>query len=75
MRQEDALAALAATGGWHKSTFSGGDNGGCVEVASVPGVVGVRDTKLGAVSPVLVFGTAEWAAFLTAVKDGEFGAA
>jgi hypothetical protein len=57
---------------WHKSTFSGGENGGCVEVASVPGVVGVRDTKLGATSPVLIFGTSEWAAFLAAVKHGEF---
>ncbi|HWN32585.1 MAG TPA: DUF397 domain-containing protein [Pseudonocardia sp.] len=32
---------------------SGGDNGGCVEVGTAPGLVGVRDTKLGADSPIL----------------------
>jgi uncharacterized protein DUF397 len=29
---------------WRKATHSG-TNGGCVEVAFVPGLVGVRDTK------------------------------
>jgi hypothetical protein len=29
---------------WRKSTYSG-TNGGCVEVAFVRGLVGVRDTK------------------------------
>jgi hypothetical protein len=71
MRHEDAVAALAATGSWHKSTFSQAQNG-CVEVASVPDIVGVRDTKIGAAGPVLVFGRAEWAAFVTGVRGGEF---
>lgn len=70
MKDQDAL--VAATD-WRKSSHSGGANGGCVEVATVPGLVGVRDTKRGAASPVLAFTRAEWAAFLAGVKSGEFG--
>lgn len=66
------LLLVAATD-WRKSSHSGGQNGGCVEVGSVPGVVGVRDTKLGAASPVLAFGAGGWAAFLAAVKADELG--
>ncbi|TCO65869.1 DUF397 domain-containing protein [Actinocrispum wychmicini] len=33
-----------ANADWRKSSYSG-SSGGCVEVAMVPGVVGVRDTK------------------------------
>jgi hypothetical protein len=72
MRHEEAIAALAEAGNWHKSSFSGGENGGCVEVASIRGFVGVRDTKLGAGSPVLAFRIAEWDAFLRGVREGEF---
>jgi hypothetical protein len=32
--------------------------------ASIPGYVGVRDTKLGTASPILAFTSAEWAAFV-----------
>ncbi len=72
MRHADALAALAATETWHKASFSGGDNGGCVEVATIPGYVGVRDTKLGASSPVLAFTESEWRAFTSGVRADEF---
>ncbi len=57
---------------WHKSTYSGGNGGDCVEVAeNLPGIVAVRDTKHrdGA---TLIFTDAEWAVFLSGVKDGEF---
>lgn len=30
---------------WRKSSYSGGSSDNCVEVASAPAVVGVRDTK------------------------------
>lgn len=65
--------ALVAATDWRKSSHSGGQNGGCVEVGSAPGLVGVRDTKLGAASPVLAFGAGEWAAFLAAVKADALG--
>ncbi|MBM7776009.1 hypothetical protein JOD54_006213 [Actinokineospora baliensis] len=68
MRYEDAVTALAAATNWHKSTHSGGQNGGCVEVGSVPGLVGVRDTKLGSNSPTLAFSPVRWAAFTDSVR-------
>ncbi|ANY07426.1 DUF397 domain-containing protein [Pseudonocardia sp. HH130630-07] len=74
MPHDDIVAALSASTTWHKSTHSGGENGGCVEVATIPGHAGVRDTKLGTASPVLAFTTAEWRAFLTGVAHGEFPA-
>jgi len=57
---------------WAKSSFSEPNGGSCVEVnLGRQGLVGVRDTKLEA-SPVFVFDTAEWVAFLRAVKAGQF---
>ncbi|MGC4896102.1 DUF397 domain-containing protein [Micromonospora sp. DT31] len=53
---------------WRKSTRSGGNGGNCVEVAgNLPGVVGVRDSK-DPTGPVLTFGPAPWARFLTSTR-------
>lgn len=71
MTHADAVQALITAANWGKSTFSG-NNGGCVEVATLPGWVGVRDTKLGDASPVLAFTNAEWIAFLNGIRQGEF---
>ncbi|WP_460444246.1 DUF397 domain-containing protein [Amycolatopsis magusensis] len=58
--------------GWWKSSYSSGA-GGCVEVNdSVPGFVGVRDSKLGTESPVLLFEPHEIRAFVLGAKAGEF---
>ena len=57
---------------WHKSSFSGGNGGDCVEVAvNLSGVVAVRDTKDRG-GATLVFTDAEWRAFVAGVRDGEF---
>jgi uncharacterized protein DUF397 len=57
---------------WRKSSYSGGDNGDCVEVADgVPGVVPVRDSK-DPNGPALVFPAEAWTEFLGAVKAGHF---
>ncbi len=57
---------------WHKSTYSGGNGGDCVEVAeNLPGIVAVRDTK-DRDGATLIFTDAEWGAFLSGVKDGQF---
>jgi hypothetical protein len=56
---------------WRKSSYS--NNGGaCVEVGIAPGVVGVRDSKLGEDSPILAVTPADWSAFVSAVKAGQF---
>lgn len=48
------------------------NTGGCVEVASRPGGrVMVRDGKDRTRTP-LVFGTQQWAGFVSAIKAGEF---
>ncbi|MER7011200.1 DUF397 domain-containing protein [Saccharopolyspora sp. NPDC000359] len=52
---------------WFKSSYSATQDA-CVEVAMVPGVVGVRDTK-DRDGGTLVFNSAAWAGFLTQVKN------
>lgn len=47
---------------WRKSSYSGGGNGGCVEVAFQVEVVAVRDSKDSA-GPVLRFSPTQWRAF------------
>jgi len=50
---------------WRKSSYSADRE--CVEVAPGP-QVGVRDSKLGADSPVLSFGRSAWRAFVSAIR-------
>lgn len=57
------------TTGWRKSTFC--NSGGCVEVAFDGDVVAVRDSK----DPKLAamrFTLAQWADFVSGVKNNEF---
>lgn len=54
---------------WQKSSTSGDQN--CVEVASSPAYVWVRDSK-NRDAAVLGFSRAEWGAFLIGVRHGEF---
>jgi hypothetical protein len=57
---------------WRKSTYSGDNGGGCVEVArNLPGVVAVRDSK-DPQGPKLAFTPDEWRAFTARIKAGEF---
>ncbi|GGU69061.1 DUF397 domain-containing protein [Kitasatospora aureofaciens] len=56
---------------WRKSSFSG-ETGACVEVADgFPGLLPVRDSK-DPQGPCLLFTPDAWAAFITAVRAGEF---
>jgi len=51
---------------WRKASGSVG-NGACVQAGHGPGVVGVRDSALGAVS-LLVVPVAAWSAFTASLK-------
>lgn len=62
---------------WRKSSYSGGENGNCVEmalveVASVGTATAVRDSKNPA-GAVLVFGQAPMVKFLRSAKAGLLG--
>ena len=57
---------------WSKSSFSTSGNGSCVEVALVPSGFAVGYTMQQGRGPVLLFGTDEWAAFVNAVRAGDF---
>ncbi|MFD0783749.1 DUF397 domain-containing protein [Micromonospora azadirachtae] len=57
---------------WFKSSKSGPNCDNCVEVAYVPGAVGVRDSKDKA-GPALIFAPADWHAFVASTRNGGFG--
>lgn len=53
---------------WQKSTYSGGNGGQCIEVATnLPGMVAVRDSK-NPDGPKLLLSPAQWHAFLLGMK-------
>lgn len=55
---------------WRKSSYSNGDGGACVEVATgCQDEVPIRDSKM-LTGPVVFVSNDGWSAFLDAVKDG-----
>ncbi|MDT0495142.1 DUF397 domain-containing protein [Streptomyces sp. NPDC012600] len=59
--------------GWFKSSYSGGDQGECLEVARGHAAVPVHDSKNPA-DPLLTFSPQGWSGFITAAKGGAFPA-
>ncbi|GAB3074384.1 DUF397 domain-containing protein [Micromonospora schwarzwaldensis] len=57
---------------WRKSTRSG-SSGNCVEVATPPEAVMVRDTK-DRQGPTLSFAADRWTGFVHAIRSGTFDA-
>lgn len=56
---------------WRRSSYSGSENGACVEVVdNLPGVTPVRDSKVPE-GPALVLPEEAWSAFLAGVKGGD----
>ncbi|MGH4019290.1 MAG: DUF397 domain-containing protein [Pseudonocardiaceae bacterium] len=69
------LTASFQDGAWFTSSYTNGGANDCVEVNySLPGHVGVRDSKLGTTSPVLAVPSTQWASLITAVKDNALDA-
>ncbi|MEV5457747.1 DUF397 domain-containing protein [Streptomyces cellulosae] len=69
-----AIPNAGALKGWRKSSYSGSEGGSCLEVLDDhPIGVPVRDSKVPD-GPALVFRSAGWTPFVTAVKDGTFPA-
>ncbi len=66
---EHTVPDSSALTGWYKSSYSGGSQGECLEVAGGHAGVPVRDSKAVA-GPALVFSADGWAVFVGAVKDG-----
>ena len=57
--------SLRSSTQWRKSSYSFPDGQECVEITTeLTGWVGVRDSKLGAASPVLAATPAQWQAML-----------
>ena len=55
---------------WFKSGYSGGTNGeSCVEIATGPGTVHVRDSK-DIAGPRLTFAPDAWASFVPYASEG-----
>jgi hypothetical protein len=52
---------------WRKSSYSGNGGGDCVEVATLPDALAVRDSKDKS-GPVLRFGADAWRAFTETIK-------
>ncbi|WP_327297106.1 MULTISPECIES: DUF397 domain-containing protein [unclassified Streptomyces] len=65
------LGIAEATGmcRWRKSSYSGGGNGDCLEVADGYADIPVRDSK-NPHGPALAFTAEGWTAFVSAVKTG-----
>jgi len=53
---------------WRKSSYSSGQGGQCVEVATAPGHVAVRDTKDNGNGPVLRVRSADWSRLMKSIK-------
>ncbi len=65
MTHENAQTALGHCSQWRKSSYSSPDGQECVEITTeLTGWIGVRDSKLGAGSPMLAVPVEQWQATL-----------
>ncbi|MFI7300230.1 DUF397 domain-containing protein [Streptomyces sp. NPDC050121] len=71
MTAENAIPRASALSAWRKSSYSGADQGSCVEVIDdYPAAVPVRDSKTPH-GPALLIPAAGWSAFVEALKAGK----
>ncbi|MFJ9816747.1 DUF397 domain-containing protein [Streptomyces sp. NPDC101151] len=55
------------TATWHKSSYSGGTGGECLEVADLKPHIAIRDSK-NQHGPALLFPAGAWSVFVESVK-------
>jgi hypothetical protein len=53
---------------WRKSSYSSGQGGQCVEVGTVPGLVGIRDTTQQGRGPVLRVSAGAWKTLIGGIR-------
>jgi Domain of unknown function (DUF397) len=71
---EREISASTIGAAWVKSSYSGPTGGNCAEVSFLAdGDVAMRNSRHPD-GPVLTFTRAEWEAFLSGARDGEFSA-
>ncbi|WP_432022325.1 DUF397 domain-containing protein [Streptomyces parvus] len=68
-----SVADASTLTGWFKSSYSGGSQGECLEVARGHAAVPVRDSK-AADGPAIIFSADGWSSFVTALKHGDLSA-
>ncbi|MEU4921884.1 DUF397 domain-containing protein [Streptomyces parvus] len=68
-----SIADTSTLTGWFKSSYSGGNQGECLEVARGHAAVPVRDSK-AVDGPALTFSLQGWNRFVTALKRGDLSA-
>ncbi|MEV6112024.1 DUF397 domain-containing protein [Streptomyces sp. NPDC052109] len=74
MTDQRIIPDAAVLKGWRKSSYSGGDEGNCLEFLDHhPHGLPVRDSKAPQ-GPALVFGRSAWSSFVSAVRGAELGA-
>jgi hypothetical protein len=56
---------------WRKSSFSGGPNSNCVEIAPTHSGIAIRDSK-NRHGPVLLVDTPAWHQLIQSVRNGQF---
>ncbi|GAA1042557.1 DUF397 domain-containing protein [Streptomyces murinus] len=67
LRNEHTVSDASSLTGWHKSSYSGGGQSNCLEVAPGHPTIPVRDSK-NTSGPALLFSVDSWTAFLGALK-------
>ncbi|MEV6052342.1 DUF397 domain-containing protein [Streptomyces sp. NPDC052107] len=76
MTEQHIIPDASTLKGWRKSSYSGGNEGSCLEVLDHHHAHGlpVRDSKAPQ-GPALVFGRSAWSSFVSAVRESELGGA
>lgn len=67
--EKSTLEHALSTATWHKSSYSGGEGGNCLEVADGhPALAPVRDSK-NPLGPKLAFRAEAWGVFVADLKQ------